>query len=78
MSTIVDSPVSTDLLDSLVKPSTLADRLGLSERTLADWRLDGRGPRFVRISRRAVVYRPEDIDAWLESQVRSSTAEESH
>jgi excisionase family DNA binding protein len=38
-----------------------------SERTLERWRGNGTGPRFVRLGRR-VVYRPEDLEAWVEDR----------
>jgi excisionase family DNA binding protein len=37
--------------------------LGLSEKTLANWRSRGIGPRYVR--RRSVRYRRADLDSWL-------------
>jgi hypothetical protein len=35
-----------------------------SEGTLANWRMQGRGPRFYRVGRK-IVYKPEDIEAFL-------------
>lgn len=69
------SPVTTSLLDSLVAPSTLAERLGTTERSLSEWRINGRGPKFIRVGR-SVRYRPEAVDAWLLSQEYASTSEE--
>jgi hypothetical protein len=46
-----------------------------ARRTLERWRQTGDGPRFVRVGR-AVRYRRSDLDAWLESRVRSSTSEQ--
>lgn len=66
---------STSLLDSLVSPSTLAARLGTTERSLSEWRIKGRGPRFIRVGR-SVRYRPEAVDSWLLSQEHASTSEE--
>jgi hypothetical protein len=40
--------------------------LGLSNRTLEDWRLTGRGPRFRRFGRR-VVYSYGDLDGYAAS-----------
>lgn len=52
----------------------VAERLGLSESTLAKMRLSGDGPPYSKLGRR-VVYRPEDIDAWIASNRFSSTSE---
>jgi len=38
--------------------------LTTSEGTLANWRAQKRGPRYYKVSRK-VVYRPEDIEAYL-------------
>lgn len=69
------NPSSTTLLDSLITPETLSDRLGVRLTTLAEWRIKGRGPAFLRVGR-SPRYRPESVDSWLLSQERSSTAEE--
>jgi Helix-turn-helix domain len=69
------NPSSTTLLDSLITPETLSDRLGIRLTTLAEWRVKGRGPAFLRVGR-SPRYRPASVDAWLLAQERSSTAEE--
>lgn len=45
--------------------------LGVSPRTLANWRCEGKGPDYVRLGRRhsAVVYRVEDLEDWLAANV---------
>jgi predicted DNA-binding transcriptional regulator AlpA len=48
--------------------------LGLSVRTLERFRIDGRGPKYLKLGRR-VAYAREDLMAWAESQRRSSTAD---
>jgi hypothetical protein len=50
-----------------------AKALSLSETWLEQMRLKGNGPRFVKAGRR-VLYRPADIAAWLESNLRQSTS----
>lgn len=52
----------------------VAEQLGLSESTLAKMRLSGDGPPYSKLGRR-VVYRPEDIDAWIGSNRFRSTSE---
>jgi predicted DNA-binding transcriptional regulator AlpA len=51
--------------------------LGMSPRTLEGMRMRGTGPRYVKLGpgRGALVgYRPEDLTAWLEENIRSSTS----
>jgi excisionase family DNA binding protein len=52
----------------------VADRLGLSVATLRAWRLRRKGPRYVRFGR-AVRYRVEDIDRFVEASVVDSAVE---
>jgi predicted DNA-binding transcriptional regulator AlpA len=52
-----------------------ADALGFTPRTLAEWRYRGGGPPFVRVSARAVRYRPDDLDAWARERLRTSTSD---
>ncbi|HEX4961394.1 MAG TPA: helix-turn-helix domain-containing protein [Thermoanaerobaculia bacterium] len=51
-----------------------AEYLGLSPATLETLRSRGGGPAFVKLGRR-VVYRREDLEAWLVAQRRSSTSD---
>lgn len=69
------APVSSPLLDSLVTPCTLAERLGTTERSLSEWRIKGRGPKFIRVGR-GVRYRLDAVDAWLLAREHASTSEE--
>ena len=66
---------SSPVLDALLTPAMLAERLGMTERTLSEWRITGRGPAFIRIGK-TVRYRPSVVDSWLLSQERRSTSEE--
>ena len=50
-----------------------AERLGLSPRTLARYRMSGTGPAFVRLGR-SVRYRPADLDAWAAGRRRRPRA----
>ena len=59
----------------LLAEKEAAKILGFSERTLQKWRNLGGGPRFVRVSRRAIRYRQVDLDAWIESRLRNSTSD---
>ena len=64
-----------DYLDRLLNEVEAADFLGLKDRTLQEWRIKGCGPRFVRLSARAIKYRRRDLIAHCEARLRSSTAE---
>ncbi len=44
-----------------------ADYLGLSSRTLEDWRWRRKGPKYVKLGR-AIAYRLVDLEAWLDKQ----------
>lgn len=46
---------------------------GIKVSTLAGWRVEGSGPRFVRIGSR-IFYRDSDLQEWLESRTFASTA----
>jgi hypothetical protein len=37
-------------------------------------RMSGKGPPYIRISARAIRYKPETLRAWLEERERTSTA----
>lgn len=59
----------------LLTETEAAKLIGFSIRTIQKWRMVGRGPQHVRVSSRAIRYRREDIDAWIESSLRSSTSD---
>lgn len=50
----------------------LARRWGLSTRTLERWRMQGRGPAFMRLGGR-VIYRAEDVEAFEIESLHQST-----
>lgn len=47
--------------------------LGVSPRTLEDWRLRGGGPQFRKLGRRIVRYLAEDLAAFVEGAARVNT-----
>lgn len=62
----------------LLRTKEVAERLGVTERTLERMRVRGDGPAFVKLGagRTSVVrYEEADLEAWLESRRRTSTAE---
>jgi predicted site-specific integrase-resolvase len=51
-----------------------APLLGVTPGTLQVWRCQGKGPRFIKSGGR-VIYRLRDINAYLDSRTRKSTAD---
>ena len=49
----------------LFTPQDAAEYLSMSDQTLAQWRSQGRGPRYIRAGR-YVRYRVGDLDRWLD------------
>jgi predicted DNA-binding transcriptional regulator AlpA len=47
---------------------------GLAVSTLNKWRLEGRGPKFVKLGKR-VLYRDEDIESFITAGIRASTSQ---
>jgi len=72
VSTSVTSP---SLLETLITAAALAQRLDTTERNLSEWRITGRGPKYMRVGRRAM-YAPDAVDEWLRTQEFRSTSEE--
>jgi len=58
----------------LLNEAQAADHLNVSNRTMQCWRLQGRGPVFVKLGK-AVRYRPEDLDAYVASALAQSTTQ---
>ena len=61
----------------LLTEAEAAERLGFTARFLQNRRTRGDGPRFVRVSARAVRYRPADLEQWAEQRLRTSTGDTS-
>ncbi|TAL16666.1 DNA-binding protein [bacterium] len=61
--------------NSLLNEKQAASLLNLTPRALQAWRVQGRGPKHVRISGACVRYRPEDIKAFIEANLKQSTSE---
>lgn len=55
-------------------PKETAERLRMTIGTLANWRVRGDGPRFVKLGRK-VLYPLPEIEAFEARQIRSSTAQ---
>ena len=61
-------------LPTVVTTKVAAQIVGLSESTLAKLRLNGNGPVYCKLGRR-VVYRPTDLEQWLQSRTTRDTSE---
>src|ERR1017187_6944458 len=62
-------PSGTSLRDGLLSPEDLAQNLGLSPATLADWRSQGKGPAYLKAGRR-VWYPRDHVEHWMRTQIR--------
>lgn len=60
-------------MTELLSTQEAAKALGLSPQTLAILRVEGGGPRYVKLGR-SVRYDPTDLAAWVEANKRASTA----
>ena len=59
-------------MDNLMTAPDLAEKFGVSEAALAQWRYRGTGPKFLKLGRR-VMYRAVDVEAWLADRTRTMT-----
>lgn len=61
-------------LPNVITAKVAAHLVGLSESTLAKLRLNGNGPTYCKLGRR-VVYRPADLEQWLQSRTTRDTSD---
>jgi predicted DNA-binding transcriptional regulator AlpA len=61
-------------LPKVVSTMVAARIVGLSASTLAKLRLNGNGPVYCKLGRR-VVYRPADLEQWLQSRTTRDTSD---
>jgi predicted DNA-binding transcriptional regulator AlpA len=59
-------------IEPLLTSKEVAKILGLRAETLENWRIKGRGPRFVALGRK-VAYRPCVVRAWIEQNEKISS-----
>ena len=62
--------------DDLISSNELADVLKVSLRLPESWRLQGVGPKYIRVGGRRVLYRWGDVTEYLNSRRFNSTSEE--
>lgn len=60
-------------MDDYLTPPQLMAQLQVSRSTLAQWRMTGQGPRFVKLGRK-VLYRVTDVNDWLATRTRNATS----
>lgn len=56
--------------EGLMTEQDLARLLNVSLSTVKRLRAEGEGPDFIRIGKRAIRYRREDVDAWLQRRAQ--------
>lgn len=54
-------------------PNELADRLRVSKGTLANWRVKGCGPKFIKCGKK-VLYPMAEVEAWERANMKENTA----
>lgn len=61
---------------SVITSAEAANLLGISPRTLSNWRVRGRGPAYVRVGKKRspVLYRICDIEEWINSHLVGSAS----
>ena len=62
------------IMPKVLTAKVAARFVGLSESTLAKLRLNGNGPLYCKLGRR-VLYRPSDLEQWLESRTTRDTSD---
>jgi predicted DNA-binding transcriptional regulator AlpA len=69
---------STDDLppDRYLTEQDLLEEYLIPPRTAQRWRSEGRGPKWIRLGRRRVIYRRSDVEIWLAERTFSSRADE--
>lgn len=73
-----DTQYAPEHLDKLIPESSAADFLGISPRTLQNWRVRGGGPPYVKVAGKTVRYRFRDLLAWIEGNIRYNTSKTAH
>jgi hypothetical protein len=62
-------------MEKLISTQDAAELIRLKPQTLRSLRSKGGGPRFCKLSTNRVAYRPSDLETWIESRCRRSTAD---
>ncbi|RUU99674.1 DNA-binding protein, partial [Mesorhizobium sp. M7A.T.Ca.TU.009.01.3.1] len=69
----LDAKLLERSLEVFLTPTNVANALGISAKTLANWRVSGFGPKYVKLGSR-VVYSTAELVIFVESRTRTSTS----
>ena len=71
---LLDTPpvTSSHGIEPLISERQLCELLGIGLPTIARWRTEGKGPRFIVLGVRRLAYRPSDVKAWLAERERTA------
>lgn len=69
----LDAKVLEPSLEVFLTPADVANVLGISAKTLANWRVSGFGPKYVKLGSR-VVYSTAELVLFVQSRTRTSTS----
>ena len=72
---MIENPPEVPQKVILVDEKEAARMLGYTIRALQSWRLQGRGPKFVRVSAKSIRYRVQDLESWAAARLVQSTSE---
>ena len=61
-------------MENLLNENEVSKQIRVSLAALRRWRLEGRGPRFIKVGS-LVRYRPEELETWLASQPAGGSSE---
>lgn len=64
----------TITVEPLAKTKSVAQYIGVSEQRLANMRMEGTGPEFIRLGR-AIRYKWSAVEAWVNEHTHTSTDE---
>lgn len=67
--------LSPAIAGRLYTPDEAAQYLGVAPQTLAHWRVNGSGPKFVHLTKRCIRYSETALRSWVEERTQASTAE---
>jgi hypothetical protein len=67
--------MKTGISGQAYRPGDAAEYLGITKKTLANWRCLGCGPEFSRVGTRHIVYRLEALDKFLKLRRATSTSD---
>ncbi len=63
-------------MSKLLREPEAAKVLGVSSRTLSNWRCRGGGPDYVKMGSKAVRYRLDDLNEFIDQRTQNNTSED--